>query len=410
MLGKTNSCAGGVSGDTLTAINKTREPIFQGDKVWINKDVQIGGTNFYIGKSTPTSYGGYIDRVGTWGWADNIMYSLDSDSATQTGTTTDNNANSHYIKYGAEGSIFIMGYSNNYAVRCDANARYSISSRYFVGDKYIAISNDSKFAISILDLTTGVSVKTYNSDLSTLDAPNDYATLGYLPDGTHCFYTIQNGTMTRFLIDEENDALTYIRFKVQNTTSSFMLIACTLDGKYIIGKSANKLRIIEINGDSAKLLAQTEMPEDLQLFYSLNCAITFNPYTEVLTLASLETSGNYIYEYAIVKYSAENGFEKLPVVFPEDYNFVSYITVSDDLSRCCIGGNNTTRSRIINLETVSGYSTVSYKSHHINKNTLTGKAVTSAEIGEAMTVTTILPEMVNVEVSVGNDNIELTME
>jgi hypothetical protein len=79
----------------------------------------------------------------------------------------------------------------------------------------------------------------------------------------------------------------------------------------------------------------------------------------------------------------ENGsWTKLPIDLGVSEPLKGSLTLSDDLTRCCVayGSTGSWYSYIINLETTGGYSAVPYRFYNVNENTITGYAVNDAEI------------------------------
>ena len=122
------SISGGSGGGaTVSAINKTGAAISQGDKVWINSNVQTAGGNYKL-----DNYGGrysrcpVISRTGNFGWNYSVLLSIGAESATSVGSFS---ATSQCIRYLSASSMFI---DNN---RVDDTAQYAMGS-------YTPLGND----------------------------------------------------------------------------------------------------------------------------------------------------------------------------------------------------------------------------------------------------------------------------
>ena len=383
MLGKTNAVigAGGGGGATVTAINKTGTTITAGSKVWLNENVQTEGSNYNLSSLTitDTSLVGLISRTGNFGWCANKLYSIGSESAT---FISDLSTRAGYLyKYMDNGSVFKC-YGANYqgqATRIDENAQYVLNEAYPLSGNLFYRNISNKGHIQEINLEDGSVVKTYNIGYGSAKIP--WAVINgkvYCLDSTQYRWTLNDDLTTK------QETYTFVNattlFAAGTTTDNKYVVAGT-DEAFSAGSSGNYLRLVEvIDENTLKCLQQSEMPEDLQEFYSTYCRIAFNPYTGILTVAAFGKSS-----YAIMKY--ENGtWTKLPVDLDlENYSgkfLQTAITVSDDLTRAYVGigaSPYNLQPYIINLETTSGYAAVPYKYYNITENTQTGYAGNDAE-------------------------------
>lgn len=382
MQGSTNAVigAGGGGGATVTAINKTGTTLTAGSKVWLNENVQTANTSYQL-PSSGTNMGCVICRTGTYGYSPYNTYSLTDTTATKQVSIT-----AQYwdkLRYADNGAMFLMRDSNSW--RIDEQAQYTISFIPIGGDMFVNNYGEYKR----LDITNGTVIESLPQFTNF-----NYSQVLFVEDSSVCI----NNKQRAFYNREENKWVTY-GINVANHISSLYTIAMTLDNKYMLcsdsysytstGGSGCGLRLIErIDADNYRVLVQSEMPEDLQDFYT-GSSITFNPYTGILT-ATKQKSTNYV----VMRY--ENGtWIKVPVDlsgFLGDTNFFrGPLTVSDDLTRACatysVGASSSgIYGQIINLVDTSGYAAVPYKSYNVTENTQTGLVGVDVEPGMEMEV------------------------
>lgn len=374
MLGKTNAVigTGGGGGATVTAINKTGATITAGSKVWINENVQTQGSSYQF---AGVNEEGYLSRSGNFAYNGRDTFSITNESATNVGKVS---AGSGKIRYMADNSVFA-----NYG-RVDEVAQYSLStSTTLLGDDYFGF--DSKY--NRINMTDGSVIQSWtigSGASSTLVA--DTCKVG------NYFYRLTHNTsyMTKVTLNDDGTA-TGVKYNYSPVDSNSRYpIGVTIDNKYIVAASSGSnlsssgyLRIVEvIDEDNFKELPQSEMPAELQKYFSTAKGFfVFNPYTGILTAVD-STSIDYV----VMKY--ENGeWKAVPVTLdlPEDITaFISGLVVSDDLSRASISYKATqygssSYAHIVNLTTTEGYVAVPYRFYNINENTITGYASNDTE-------------------------------
>ena len=367
-------------GEQVTAINKTGSLITTGQKLWLNENVQSANTSYqmpYIGSNK----GCFICRTGTYGYASNSTYSLTDTTATKQVSISADYWNK--LRYADNGAMFVSKDATCW--RIDEQAQYTINFIPIGGDMFMNNYGEYKR----LDITNGTVIE----NLPQFTNFPDTRVL-FVEDSSVCISYRQRAFYNR----EENKWVTY-GINVANHDGSLNTIAMTLDNKYMLcsdgynysstNDSGWGLRLIErIDPDNYRVLLQSEMPEDLQDFYT-GSSITFNPYTGILTAAK-QKSTNYV----VMRY--ENGtWTKVPVDlsgFLGDTNFFrGPLTVSDDLTRACatysVGASSSAiYGQIINLVDTSGYVAIPYKSYNVTENTQTGYAGNDAESGSEVIV------------------------
>lgn len=374
MQGNTNAVIGkgGGGGATVTAINKTGSTITAGSKVWINENVQMAGSSYKFAGSNVESC---LSRSGNFAYTSSDTYSITNESATNVGKVA---AGSGKIRYMADNSVFA-----NYG-RVDDVAQYSLpTSTQAFGDDFFGF--DSKF--NKINMTDGSVIQswTIGSGASNILVADTCKVGNY-------FYRLTHNTsyMTKVTLNDDGTA-TGVRYNYSSVdTSSRYPIGVTTDNKYIIADSTASnldstgyLRIVEvIDEDNFKELPQSEMPTDLQKYFSTAKGyFVFNPYTGILTAVD-STSIDYV----VMKY--ENGeWTTVPVTLdlPEDITaFTSGLVLSDDLSRASISYKATqygssSYAHIVNLTTTQGYVAVPYRFYNVTEDTITGYAGNDTE-------------------------------
>lgn len=381
MLGKTNAINKSVSsgnGDIVQAVNLTGNLINAGDKVWINQNTQIAGSNFQVKANDSTainSYGFVIDPTGTRAWIYNKIYDMSSSEATQISTTT--NAKVDVVRYGKNGEMFF----NN--VRCDAGAYYQFSnanSRY-VGDNYK--TNPTKIGVDEFDLNTGAVLNTYLSTNTWFSTAN-YLSMIMRNGKFYYFNTLTNGGGIYEITDngfvKTND--------ISGCGESFYIIGLTSDDKYLIysketypAKCSGRIYLAEFVDDyTIRTLSDDELPIDLQPYFLDDCTPTFNPNNNVLCIGA---NGSY----AFLKYSNDT-WTKLNIDIPTS-NIYRTLTDSQDLSKVGVGVYNNSSGIVYNITAQDGYVLQSYSPTRISANSLTGIAnadIPNLESGEVSTI------------------------
>lgn len=387
MLGKTNSNVQKAGGVTLTAVNKTGASVNVGDKVWINSNVQTAGGNYKL-----DNYGGgsskcpVISRTGNFGWNYSYLLSIGAEAATNIGSFT---SQSLGIRYLADNSMFL---DNN---RVDDTAQYALSATgvsnfHPIGDD-LCYGNDqgtNNYHFYKINMANGEILQTWNiANTPTAGTYNVMSVIG------NKIYDIMGSKY--YMLGDDSSVTENTYTWVNKGTSVLYPAGVTADGKYIIcstdyhfsnsGSSGGYLRLVEVvDSTHLKCLQQTEMPADLQPFYSAKCNMVFNPYTGILTLATPKSTS-----YAVMKYAAEVWSKltfDLSGFLGDEFWLMGSITVADDLSRACVNySKNTTTStywaQIVNMSSTSGYAAVPYKAYNVTADTITGYAKAAADVG-----------------------------
>ena len=396
MQGKTNavtSSGGSSGGTTVTAVNKTGKAIAKGDKVWLNSNAKIAGSKYSFGNTLR----GYLDRTGTFASTFSTLYNIGDTAATEAGKfTSDDQA---FVKYGADNSLF-CGIS-----RRDGSVQYRATGNQFIADDY---TYDS-YKIYKINMQTGEALQTWTGAGSS----QSYDLWAYGAKVGNYFYALSSNYPNKLKLEDDG---TYSRtaFTKLNWSASYIPVGVTADNKYILcgQRDSNQfLTILEVvNEDTIKVLNQSEMPADLQEFYSASCYATFNPYTGVLAVVKGTSSSN---RYAIMQYSNGN-WAKLSIALDltDISNYaIGAMTLSDDLSRACVpvrlksGDNNS--SYIFNLSTTSGFAAMPYRFYTNSEDTITGYALEDALPDGSLSVSVASIPSVTANVSVNSSDAQV---
>lgn len=374
-----NSGGGSNPGEEITAINKTRRVINEGDKVWVNQHSQVAGSNFNI-EVNSNNGNVFIDLTGTWAWSNNKYFTLTDSSGTQIGTTNVSGASVSNLRYGPQNSIFFGSW------RLDPEAIYHLSDTY-IGGNYMIRSSGLAMKIESFDLATGNVIETYDWDLSKTQMNSALVVYNYGENNTPSVYMwgiSPNTTCYRYYIETGS-------FSKYTTNGTMKPIAVTPDNKYLIGYtvSSNYLRMADISTNNGKpvILSQLQMPEDLQPYYSeKECKMCFNPHNNILSIAGINNSN-----YVVMKYN--NGeWTKLNVEIPAPLQFCTILTFSNDLSRCCFANYEDTHFKVINLTSYEEYIAQDYSAYVNNEQTITGVALETVQPDETLSIGTVVPK------------------
>lgn len=378
----TSSSGGsGGSGVTVTAINKTGATIFTGQKVWLNENAQTQGSSYeFDSSSASTSKLAVIDTIGTFAYKNGKFYSINNESATYVG---DSNSSTDLalIRYGADGSVFACG---NRVARIDSQAQWwSSDLGYYVESGWAVNSNK----LLQFDMANGTVIKTLTFGLNNMGDSECIKIGDYI-------YRLNGNARTKYLIDYDNLTLTSSSYTFTNVPYQYSIYPLdkTADNKYIlcnteynvsVGSNGSRLYIVEVLEDgNLRGLLQSEMPVDLQKWYSTACGYNFNPYTGILIVYEYQGS-----DYGIYRYEGNGTWTQLPIDLgiAENTSFRGAITISNDLSRACYnyyrssGSYTYMPSVIVNLTTNQGYAAVPYRFYNVTENTITGYAGNDTE-------------------------------
>ena len=388
---------------TIEVVNKTGEVVNEGDKVWLNKNIMDIESQLTSLSGATDNKMGYIDRTGIWFWAYDNYYSypLDGTESTKIGSFTGDSYNlsypNAYLKYGPNGSMFIEG------ARCDNQAHYklNVDGPLYIGENLVKTSYYNRWSyleIRSFDLDTGAILKSWKTNISPATDSTINHTIALHMEKPTCVW-IGSGYIYNFELNDD-ETVNYLSSYALNEGVRLFPIGVTLDNKYIIGvdsqpqytvnnsNSNGRLRIIDITDiNNAHVLTQEEMPEDLQKYYTMICCVTFNPYTGIIACSEYDGTN-----YTIQKYTSEKGFENITVDLGEITALRGPITFSDDMMRVAYSENSgsTCTTYFKTLKANDGYSSVPYRYYNITKDTITGKAMTSAELDRTFTVATVL--------------------
>jgi len=367
------------TGTQIAAINKTGAVINEGDKVWLNKNIKIQGSNYKVTNSSNAYYNdGVLNRAGTFGCNANALYSFGESSAKWISNPFSISPTS--VRYCADNSTFVFNSSGNMSVRIDEQNIFQLTSMTPIAEDWFYESNTN--SIHKLNMKTGEIIET----LGTVPYFDDAAM-------TRINNTIHSFTGYAYSYAYENGAFVQKNRTIENS-SVFYPVAVTLDNKYIVASDqeyysnrqyyAGGLRLVKVIDEfTFKVLSQSEMPAELQEWYNKDACVVFNQYTGVLTLSSYTAN-----TYAMFKYENDIWVKlnlDLGNIIPR-----SSLTVSDDLTRAFCRDSSTGYTTIIDLVDLSGYMTVPYRAYNMSENTITGYAANTAGPDEQVKVRTVM--------------------
>lgn len=387
MLGKTNASSGGGSsgGTTVKALNATGKALTKGDKVWLNKDVRTGGTNYKIYSYSNTTSGaytrqGFISPLGNNAIGNGNVYNLGEDSASILNTTS--NQAYQYLVYKGD---YIIGSWLYYAPTCIFKGAESITLpgqyRYIENSDNLFVKYKDTSNVYKIDIETGAIIKTYTTAEGGISAANEG-------------FNYQYGNtlvLTGYAFDiNEDGTLTNKRTVNKPSWTSTQNICLTKDKKHIIGFYGSQIRVGKIIDEvTIEDIPVTSFPEDLRDFKDYNRFI-YNNNNNISTLFKHNTD-----EFAVVEF--DNGtLKKLNVTIPFEeigYNLLrDGITFSNDMSRAIVNlaiGTATTASitsYLLNFESRDGNIAIPYKHYLTTQETITGVAAEDAVSGQEFNV------------------------
>lgn len=377
--------------EKIEAVNKTGSSIAKGDKVWVNENYQGEGNKYALTYMTSggSTFGGCIDRTGTFGVANGGGYNIGETQGTFAYTVS--GGNPKVLFYGDDNSILTCAGDGNRIYRIDGKAQFALNPSTIKSfcSKYLFTTYNSVL-LRELNMTTGEYVKQwYFSTIGT----SSTASVVVVDNTVYTFPSTTTSDKPYYadLPEESGSTITLnTQTSIANFTKTYLLpLGVTTDNRYIVmangnmgGTSLSGVTFFEVLGKGQlKELSAGELPTDLQPYYSANSYIIFNPYTGILT-ACVNSGGDYV----IMKY--ENGeWTKVAVENNFTTKFGCPITVSDDLSRVGFKDVSVYSEFIIyNLPTTEGYGAIAYNTRNITENTITGYAMTDAEPNETVTV------------------------
>lgn len=378
------------NGSIIEVVNKTGSTITAGSKVWLNENQQTQGSSYQIG--TEGNYAGYkmgaIDRTGLFGVYYGKFYNIGEDSADSVADVpNDSYLAINRIIYMADNSVFG---SSSYSYRFDGKAQWYSKDMHCIADNWF--SNNRGTKVYQVNMSNGEIINTFtNSNEMVTDEPVKIGDYIYRLHGDRAKY--------KWLINYDTLTLTRSGYTFTNAPYQYDLIPAgvTADNKYILCSQDDPayciggtyLYMVEVLEDgNLKGLSQSEMPVDMQKWYSTKCGYVFNPYTGILTVYESEGA-----DYGIYRYEGNGNWTQLPIDLgtTEETKFCAPITVSDDLSRACYThftnyDEQIKASVIVNLTTTQGYAAVPYKFYNVTENTITGYAYASGNADDTIEV------------------------
>lgn len=414
-------------GDVVNAKNYTGSTVSTGDKVFLNYQTDV--VDDYASETT-TVYNIYPCLSGdgdcfTYASASNtsgikyINSIADSDFTviTSNGLYQYSNYTTSYpciVRYTPDGKA-IRNYSNT--MQCISANWWTVNSCSFLGFDLgtPGFTNSSPYNIYLLDMNNGGILSTIS-----LGGSNYYSSTCAIAASDSEIYSF--GNLPYYItIDRQNLTGTRSNCATSGTIGTVYSFGVTTDKKYIVGctgkipSDSQSLKLIEIvSAGSVRNVGADEVIPELGYWMTSNkaFAFTFNPNNGILCCADCTSKVYGFYRYDSVAHSWSVVNINLDAVISDIDNFAGQITVNNDLTRALIcykpTGVSATYSRVIALENNIGFVADAYSWPAVNSETLTGYVTTGGAAGADIEVTTILPETINVTVTVNANDAEIS--
>lgn len=431
-------------GDTITATNRTGSAIAVGDKVWLNKTTSQISTN-----SIASGYGKWLSIIspdGNYlimnGYTNNTsnaeiyprLYDIsDPSNAYNTGALiqTDSSCYLYTLQfcYNSDGDLIApflgttvgLKSSGGYWTSTYTFDSYNMPIRYahLKDNLYAVASSYGGFYLVRLDSSTGSITQT--SSRITTNSNRDYPVDGYFTSNKYFFNapsTIGYQSRRYEITNESTLAVSYsdlgYKFASQTlgTEDGVWVMSCNAQGNS--GNSAQTFTVYKPTDAST--------PAALSRFIGQYCWAAYNKKNKILTVVQWNSLN-----YGIFKY--ENGdFTELNYNLLEGINtsgkvLGGFITASEDLRRFAfaLGGSNSNRGSFGDnttyttyvaerISTSTGWKIYKFDRQIVYDTTLTGFAETAGANGSDISVKTLLPEEINIDLLADKQNIEFIVE
>jgi len=369
------------TGDSVSVTNMTGSSIAVGDKVFIKENVAVEADRTVV-DSTQTFY--ILSPDGETVWYYNKLYDVENEttSASSEYSTTPFLYNSGYIKYDANGNMYIYSYKFNQ----DINEIYS-------QDNYTV--NTTRPTSTSVTLTKCDSSLTpvQSWEITSLGSGNIYEYI-HCVIGDKYYYSNRVGSYGYNYVAEIDDNETTIA--ATQRSDKVIVLHSTIDNSLaLVADKVNEnnqgnMSYCYISGFKLyKLNANYELEglyissnKDLcELLYESYLYVSFNRYTGTLCISTRDNTG----KYGLFKYNTTtHDFDTIPLVLPDNVAAqYQMMTVSNDLTKLQIG------NQLYTLEqTAGGYKAIPY-SRGIGSDVLTGFATSAAAHGSNFTVETV---------------------
>jgi hypothetical protein len=414
-----NNISGG-SGDELEVLNLTGSTLNVGDKAWLSP-LYLGSTpdvsQFGTGASAAFSPK-VVSRDGT------LVYDTTSGLLFNTATKTTSSASALYqmsqgysgvVKYADNGMIWAYrnGESINdvYYGSVGGNS-YGVPTTYaYVGGDYYYDMTNSQF-VKMAAGTMNV-IKTYTDNTSV--GSFTYVALcglSFCYTNGYIYYKSSNPRIWRAIVDDEAGTITDDALMLDNTSNTFVLPYVTGDGKYFLSyqasvnsDSGNYFRIYTLVNNTLQEVGDiNELSPDLLPFYNNEyTTCVYNQQDDILVITNRSTRAIAVFKYAGDKFTKIAGYTDTNF---SDARYWIYATASADGSIIAYNtgaaGNNQTK--VIQFAGNAEYKVVNYQNINISSFSLTGYVTEGGVSGVTVKVATVMPEQINVNVTVNADN------
>lgn len=395
------------SGDVVEATNFTGSSINAGDKVYLNNNYNTSSNSWVYNDSNFSNFAYLYPIAITY---DNVYvhnYSQSADIINNYRYNTSYNINDHYSLYTFMNDNLYIG---DYKILGEQKVQSSIG---YPVDKNIFLKfTNSEFHVIVYDFENNTVINDYTLSTTATQPYLSHARglligdLLYLSTGSS--RPGYAGNTVNVVLNIKTGVESEDTTGVCSNILSKYVVNHSSDYKYLFsniyssnGALSSRLRIWEKddNGVYQYLNDVSNLCQDLQPYYGTDYTMSqFFTYNDILCVATKDTTDQLIIKYNKDTKTFTNLNIDLPVLSVNDYSFnrnYSFPCISLDMSLIVIARNcssvNWTRVCIYRLaQSPSGYKAIPYDGRHLDTNTITGKALGNADVGEKFDVSTVL--------------------
>lgn len=412
ILGVTGDYEGSGGGDEIEVINWSGNVLNVGDKVWISP-MYLGTEADFRQISTdtyPYSPTVHVSRDGTTVYYtfNGILYNTTTDTSITVNSINQSTSTGYScVNYSRCGDVIYSVVDDNWVVE---GSGIGVSTNYaFLGNNYYYNYNTNKY-VKMID-NTKIEDKEY-----TLNNIVFYTSYGYGPytfsvAKNYLYYCGRDGSLERIskaYIDDENLTITYVS-ELFNTTKRIPWT--TYDENYVFVGNCGRdygnrrwynLQIykVENNGDLSEINV-LEMCPDLTPFYNNATSFRYNYLDDILTVGTANSIATF-------KYSNGTFIKLSDYTFSSSMNNSCQISSSSDGKILAYKGNQYYTPYCVKLQGNSEYKVVTYNNVNISSSSFTGYVTKGGANGELVKIQTVLPEKINVSVTVNADDAEIS--
>jgi len=419
LLAAINSIPAG-GGDELEVLNLTGSTLNVGDKAWLSP--------MYLGSAPDASQFGSYGSNGAF--SPNVV-SRDGSvvfdakagvlfNTSTKATTTVAQANSSISGYSG-----VVKYADNGMIWAYKNAAYNASNKYwisvgggsygeatqyaYVGGDYYYDAVNSQFVKMAAGTMNVIKTYTDNTSVGTFTQVA-LCGLSFCYANGYIYYKSSNPRIWRAIVDDEAGTITDDALMLDNTSNQFVLPYVTSDGAYFLAYEAYSslhsnynFRIFSLANNTLQEVSDVSSlsPDLLQFYNNTNSIYSYNQQDDILTITNKDTKEIAVFKYANAKFTKIAGY-----VSPVDNPSSMYATASTDglVISYDPGAAGNNQTKVIQFAGNAEYKVVNYQNINISSSSLTGYVTEGGVSGATVKVATVMPEQINVNVTVNADN------